>query len=93
MFDGGRVRLHSAVSQVSQVIIELLVAKIFKNVLFLSATPLPASAQMKMQLTKRLIVLGPSAVACVNWVILTQSLLYFIEFYSVPGQFYCYHLR
>ena len=84
MIDGGYVRLHSAVSQVSQVIIELLVAKISKNVLFLPVTPVPASAQMKMQLSKSLIVPGPGPVACVNWVILTRSVLCFIGFYSVP---------
>jgi hypothetical protein len=44
--------IHSRVSQVSQVIIKLLVAKIIIKVLFLPVTPVTAPAQMKIQCTK-----------------------------------------
>ena len=44
--------VHSRVSQLSQVIIKLLVAKIIIKVLFLPVTPVTASAQVKIQWTK-----------------------------------------
>ena len=44
--------VHSRVSQLSQVIIKLLVAKIIIKVLFLPVTPVTPPAQTKIHLTK-----------------------------------------
>ena len=82
---GSRVRAHSAMSLVSQAIIELLVATKIQKVLLLPVTSVPASAQKKMKLTKSLTILDPRAAARVSWVIFTQSVLSFIRFYSVPS--------